>query len=65
MVTQEQKDRYDFQQTTIGKQVVELLESQKKHYCNRLGIPVVKIKTGKLTPLIHGRTGKLDRFIEE
>ena len=65
MVTQEQKDRYNFQQTNTGKDVLSMLEHMKKQYCLKLGIPVNKIKTGKLTPLVNGYTGEIERFIEE
>lgn len=65
MVIQEQKDRYNFQQTNTGKDVLSMLEHMKKQYCLKLGIPVSKIKTGKLTPLVNGYTGEIERFIEE
>ncbi len=65
MVTQEQKDRYNYQQTDMGQDVLSMLEHMKKQYCMKLGIPVGKIKTGKLTPLVNGYTGEVERFIEE
>lgn len=65
MVTQEQKDRYNFQQTNTGKDVLSMCECLKKKYCLKLGIPVSKIKIGKLTPLVNGYTGEIERFIEE
>ena len=37
----------------------------KGEYCKNLQIPPGKIKTGKLSPLTNGYTGKIDRFIEE
>lgn len=65
MITQEQKDRYQFQQTEAGKQTVQMLEQMKSQYCKNFKIPPSKIKTGKLKPLVNSITGKIDRFIEE
>ena len=65
MITQEQIDRYQFQQTEAGKRTVQMLEQMKSQYCNDLNIPISKIKTGKLIPLVDGNTGELVRFIEE
>lgn len=65
MVTQEQKDRYNYQQTEEGKDILSMCEYMKKEYCIKLGIPVGKIKTGKLTALVNSYTGEVERFIEE
>ena len=65
MITQEQKDRYQFQQTEAGKRTVQMLEQMKSQYCNDLNISPSQIRTGKLIPLVNGRTGEIDRFIEE
>lgn len=65
MITQEQKDRYQFQQSETGKEVVQMLEYMKHQYCTKLQIPVSQIKTGKLTALKNGYTGEIERFIEE
>lgn len=65
MITQEQKERYQYQQTEAGQQVMKMLEYMKTEYCRELQIPVSQIKTGKLIPLINGRTGLIDKFIEE
>ena len=65
MVTQEQKEKYQFQQTTAGKNIIEMLEYMKKQYCEKLGVPKNQIKTGKLIALKNGHTGKIDRFYEE
>ena len=65
MITQEQKDRYQFQQTEAGKQTVQMLEQMKTQYCKDLNISPSQIRTGKLIPLVNGRTGIIDRFIEE
>ena len=58
-------DRWLFQQTDKGKQVVELTSRMKKQYCDKLGIPVNKIKTGEVKALVNGNTGEIDRFIEK
>lgn len=58
-------DRWLFQQTDKGKQVVELTSRMKKQYCERLGIPVHKIKTGEVKALVNGNTGEIDRFVEK
>ena len=65
MITQEQKDRFQYQQTEAGKRTIEMLEYMKRQYFNDLGIPLDQIRTGKLIPLVNGRTGIIDRFIEE
>ena len=65
MITQEQKDRFQYQQTEAGQQVMKMLEYMKRQYFNDLGIPLDQIRTGKLIPLVNGRTGIIDRFIEE
>lgn len=65
MITQEQKERYEYQQTEAGKQIVQMLEQMKSQYCKNLNISPSKIKTGKLKPLVNGKTGEIDRFIEE
>lgn len=65
MVTQEQRERYKFQQTETGQNVVQMLEHMKKQYCSKLQIPVSEIKTGKLKPLVNSYTGQIERFIEE
>ena len=65
MITQEQKDRYQHQQTEAGKRTVQMLEQMKMQYCKNLNISPSKIKTGKLIPLVNGRTGEIDKFIEE
>ena len=65
MITQEQVEKYNFQQTRTGRNVVEMLEYLKKQYCDKLHIPITEIKTGKLRPLVNGKTGELDRFFEE
>ena len=65
MITQEQKDRYQYQQTEAGKRTVQMLEHLKSQYCKNLSIPPSQIRTGKLIPLVNGKTGKVDRFIEE
>ena len=65
MITQEQKDRYQYQQTEAGKRTVQMLEQLKSQYCKNLKIPPSQIRTGKLIPLVNGKTGKVDRFIEE
>ena len=65
MVTQEEINRYRYQQTYIGKQVLQMKEYLKQQYCKELKIPVSKIKTGKLTPLVNEYTGEIERFIEE
>ncbi len=64
-MTQEQKDRYLFQQSEVGQKTLEMLDYMKQQYCNNFKIPVYQIKTGKLIPLVNGRTGMIDRFIEE
>lgn len=65
MVTQEQRKRYSFQQTKEGKETLAMKEYMKREYCSKLNIPISKIKTGKLIPLVDGNTGELVRFIEE
>ena len=65
MITQEQKDRYQFQQTEAGKRTVQMLEQMKSQYCKDLNISPSQIRTGKLIPLVNDRTGIIDRFIEE
>lgn len=65
MITQEQIDRFRHQQTDKGKETLQMLEYMKGEYCKKLQIPMSKIKTGKLNPLVNGNTGKIDRFIEE
>lgn len=65
MITQEQIDRYEFQKTEAGKTMLQMTEWMKKEYCTKIGIPFSEIKTGKLTPLVNGYTGKIDRFNEE
>ena len=65
MITQEQKDRFLFQQTEAGQETIQALEYMKRQYCNDLKIPANQIRTGKLIPLVNGRTGMIDRFIEE
>ena len=65
MVTQEQMERFRYQQTDKGKEIIQMLEYIKGEYCKNLQIPPGKIKTGKLSPLTNGYTGKIDRFIEE
>ena len=65
MITQEQKDRYQFQQTEAGKRTVQMLEQMKSQYCKDLNISPSQIRTGKLIPLVNDRTGEIDRFIEE
>lgn len=65
MYTKEQKERYEFQQTEDGKNIVQMIEHMKSRYCAELHIPVRKIKTGKMKALVNGRTGELDRFYEE
>ena len=64
MVTQEQKDRYKYLQTESGKQVIQLLEKMKNQYNDKLSIHKSAIKTGRLSPLVNGNTGEVDRFIE-
>ena len=64
-MTQEQIERYEFQQTEEGQKTVQMLERMKNQCCKELGIPLCKIKTGKLIPLVNGNTGMIDRFIEE
>lgn len=65
MITQEQIDRYQYQQTEAGQKTLRALEYMKTEYCRELKIPASQIKTGKLIPLVNGRTGLIDRFIEE
>lgn len=65
MYTREQKERYEFQQSETGKEVVQMLEYMKNRYCIELKIPFDIIRTGKLKALVNGRTGELDRFYEE
>ena len=65
MITQEQKDRYQYQQTEAGKRTIQMLEQMKWKYSKNLNIPPDRIKTGKLIPLVNGITGEIDRFIEE
>ena len=65
MVTQEQRNRYSFQQTKEGKEILAMKEYMKREYCSKLKIPISKIKTGKMIPLVDGNTGELVRFIEE
>ena len=65
MITQDQMDRYQYQQTEAGKRTVQMLEQMKSQYCKDLNIHPRKIRTGKLIPLVNGRTGEIDRFIEE
>lgn len=65
MITQDQKDRYRFQQTESGQNTLQMLEYLKEQYCKKLSIPPSEIKTGKLIPLVNGNTGEIDRFIEE
>ena len=65
MITQEQKERFQFQQTEAGQKTIQALEHLKQIYCKDLKIPSDQIKTGKLIPLVNGRTGLIDRFNEE
>ena len=65
MITQDQMDRYQYQQTEAGKRTVQMLEQMKTQYCKDLNISPSQIRTGKLIPLVNGRTGEIDRFIEE
>lgn len=65
MITQEQIKRYEFQQTEAGQKMLQMSEWMKKQYCIQFGIPFSDIKTGKLSPLINGNTGEIDRFIEK
>ena len=65
MITQEQIDRFKFQQTDKGKEIIQMLEYMKDEYCKKLKIPSSEIKIGKLNPLVNGNTDKIDRFIEE
>lgn len=65
MITQEQKDRYQYQQTEAGKRTMQMLEDMKLQYCRNLNVSPDRIKTGKLIPLVDGNTGKIERFIEE
>jgi hypothetical protein len=65
MITQEQKERYQYQQTEAGRNTLNLLEDLKLQYCRKLNIAPDRIRTGKLIPLVDGNTGKVDRFIEE
>lgn len=65
MITQEEKDKYNYQQTETGKDILSMCEYLKKEYCSKLGIPVSAIKTGKLKPLVDNYTGKIERFIKE
>ena len=65
MITQEQIDRYEFQKTEAGKTMLQMAEWMRNEYCTRLSIPISKIKTGKLKPLVNPCTGKTERFIEE
>ena len=64
-MTKEQKERYLYQQTEAGKDTMEMLDYLKEQYCEKLGIPSSKIRTGKLTALVNANTGMIDRFIEE
>lgn len=65
MITQEQIDRYKYQQTEAGKTMLQMTEWMRNEYWRRLDIPRSEIKTGKLKRLVNGCTGKIDRFIEE
>lgn len=65
MITQEQKNRYQYQQTEAGRNTLKLLEDLKQQYCRKLNIAPDRIRTGKLIPLVDGNTGEVDRFIEE
>ena len=65
MITQEQIDRFQYQQTEAGQKTIQAVENLKQQYCMKLGIPFSQIKTGKLKPLVNGNTGEIDRFIEE
>ena len=65
MITQEQKERYEYQQTEAGKRTIQMLEQMKWKCSKNLNIPHDQIKTGKLKPLVNGKTGEIDRFIEE
>lgn len=65
MITQDQIKRYKYQQTEAGKKMLQMSEWMKNQYCTQLGIPISEIKTGKLSPLVNGNTGEIDRFIEK
>lgn len=65
MIPSEQWERYRFQQTDFGKDILLMKEYMKQEYCRKLKIPVSEIKTGKLKPLVNEYTGEVERFIEE
>ena len=64
-MTQDQIERYEFQQTEAGQKMLQMSEWMKNQYCTKLGVPVSRIKTGKLIPLVNGNTGEIDSFIEK
>lgn len=64
MITQEQVNRFQFQQTDKGKEVLGILNWMKNDICKKLHIPPSEIKTGELYPLVNGNTGKIDKFVE-
>lgn len=65
MVTQEQHDSYQFQQSEAGQNMLQMVERMKTQYCTKLHIPVKEIRTGRLKALVNGKTGQIDRFYEE
>lgn len=65
MVTDEQMQRYKYQQTEKGKNALAMADYMKDVYCKELKIPFSEIKTGRLKPLVNEFTGKIERFIEE
>ncbi|WP_279606837.1 hypothetical protein [Blautia hansenii] len=40
------------------------MEKMKNQYNDKLSIHKSAIKTGRLSPLVNGNTGEVDRFIE-
>lgn len=65
MMTKDQSEKYKFQQTEAGKDMVQMLQRMKNQYCTKLHIPVDEVKTGIVKALVNGRTGEIERFYEE
>lgn len=65
MTMKERMEQYRFQQSEAGQEQLQMLEFMRSQYCKKLNIFPSKIKIGKLSPLVNGNTGIIDRFIEE
>lgn len=64
-MNESQVKKYRFQQTKFGKETIEILEKMRESYYSKFNMRKGTIKIGKVTPLVNGRTGLIDKFIED